>query len=542
MADTPIASCPIPNEAESAMIAPVDSFAVSVQSMNEASSPESSEIADSLSVFESEYPEGDERAVISLDSLAYVVTAPTPPPTHERSDSESVSQGAPNGTYAVTSGRQIDRETAERLRYQEAELVNATLHRLCSDIEARLVRTEETLHGLCDDAAGTPLHRLCAGIDSRLTRTEEALERRVEQTVELGRHIDAQFARTEDALRRVHETIAENSKLRELCASIDKRLSRTEEALRRTESLVADRTVQQLSARIDVRVAETEDTIRRIERSVEGAQLQNLPARLDRRFAQAEERLRRLESLLEAGAMPAAGGSSGPDVAVQRLSVEPGWRLLRLVRHHIGSTMAAIRFAATQTVAGARLPASRRVTIAATPGATGAVRRAARRCAPAVVLFVAMAVVAIFRNDAGIDSAPLPIEPLGKKEVTSEQPTLPTIETWHVPPAAPVRQANAVSGLAARPSRQTPSAQQPATTSEFLGSLSIASEPPGATVFINGRLVGVTPMEVTDRRAGSLALQITREGFERWTAAIQVPAGRLTQVKATLRPSAPSAR
>jgi ferritin-like metal-binding protein YciE len=504
------------------MIAPLDSFAVSVQSMSEASSPESeasspesSEIADSLSVFESEYPEGDERAVISSDPLAYVVTVPTPLPTRERSDSESVSQGAPNSRYTTTRGRQSDLETAESLRDQETELVYTTLHRLCSDIETRLVRTEETLHGLCDDAAGTPLHRLCAGIDSRLTRTEEALERRVEQTVELGRHIDAQFARTEDALRRVHETIAENSKLRELCASIDKRLSRTEEALGRTESLVADRTVQQLSARIDVRVAETEDTIRRIERSVEGAQLQNLPARLDRRFAQAEERLRRLESLLEAGATLAAGGSSGPDVAVQRLSVEPGWTLRRLVRHHIGST------------------------IAATPGATGAVRRAARRCAPAVVLFVAMAVVAIFRNDAGIDSAPLPIEPLGKKEVNSGQLTLPTIETLRVPPAAPVREANAVSGLAARPSRQTPSAQQPATTSEFLGSLSIASEPPGATVFINGRLVGVTPMQVTDRRAGSLALRITREGFERWTAAIQVPAGRLTQVKATLRPSAP---
>jgi ferritin-like metal-binding protein YciE len=539
------------------MIAQRGSCAIGVQSVNGESTPESADSIDPFSFFESELPGCDNTAVVPSQAPTYGVTVLTAEPTSERSDAGSVSREAPNSTYTTTRGRQSDHETAESLRDQETELVYTTLHRLCSDIEARLVRTEDAVHELCDVAAGTPLHRLCAEIASRLTRTEEALEKTVEHTVELGRHIDARFARTEDALRRVHETIAENSRLPELCASIDERLSRTEEALRRTESLVADRTVQQLSARIDVRVAETENAIRRIERFVESAQLHHLSAKIEGRFAEAEERLRRLASLLEAGAARAAGanhvlaednrtiddrnGSSGPAVAGQRfvVSVKHGWRLPRLVRHHIGSTMAAIRFPATQTVAGARLSAPRRVPIAATPGATGAVQRAARRCAPAVVLFVAMAVVAIFRNDARIDSAPLPIEPWGKTEVGPERLTLLLIEALREPPAAPVREANAVSDLAARPSRQAPIAQQPAKTSEFLGSLSIASVPPGATVFINGRLVGVTPLEVTDRRAGSLALQITREGFERWTAAIQVPAGRLTQVRATLRPSAP---
>ena len=556
MADAPTASCPVSNGAESPMITQPDSCAVSVQPVNGESSPEVADSVDSLSLFESELPECDNTGVVPSQPLAYDVTVHTAVPSRERSYAESVSRGAPNNTDTTTSGRQIDRDTAESFPDQEAELYT-TLHRLCSDIVARLVRTEDAVHELCDVAAGTPLHRLCAGIDSRLTRTDEALERTVEHTAELGRHIDARFARTEDVLQRVHETIAENYGLRELCVSIDERLSRTEEALRRTESLVADRTVQQLSARIDVRVAETEDAIRRLERSVESAQLHHLSARIEGRFAQAEERLRRLATLLEAGATRAAdakdvldeghrtsdnrSATSGPAVAVQRLivSLEGGWGLPRLVRHHIGSTMAAIRFAATQTIVRVRLASKRRVTIAATAGTTGAVQRAARRYAPAVVLFVVVAVVAIFRNDTRIDSPPLPIEPWGNKEVGPGRLTLPTIDALRMPPAAPVRQANARPGLAARPSRQAPIAQPPAKTSEFLGSLSIASEPPGATVFINGGLVGVTPLEMNDRRAGSLAVQITREGFERWTAAIQVPAGRLTQVRATLRPRAP---
>ena len=525
MADTPIASCP--DEAESPMIAQRDSSAVSVQSVSGASPPELADsFVDSLSMFESELPGCDDMAVVPSQPLADIVTVGTAGPPASVSMQNQFLEERQTAHHA--SGWQSDREAAETLRYQEAELVHTTLQRLCSDIEARLVRTEEAIHQLCDVAAGTPLHRLCAGIDGRLARTEEALEKTVEHTVELGGHIDARFAR---------KTIAANNELRELCANIDKRLSRTEEALRRTESLVGDRTVQQLSARIDVRVAETEDAMRRIERSVESAQLHHLAARIDGHFAQAEERLRRLEALLEAGATPAAGSNH---VLVENNRTIDDRSVSAASAVAVQRFVAEIRFAVTQTVARARLSVRRRGAITATSGALGAVQRAARRCAPAVVLFVAVAVVVGFRSDASIDTAPpLPVEPLGKRGVGPGPLTLPMIEALTAPPAAPVRQANAGTGLAARPLRQAPIAEQPARTSEFLGSLSIASEPPGASVFINGGLVGVTPLELTDRRAGSLALQITREGFERWTAAIQVPAGRLTQVRATLRPSAP---
>jgi hypothetical protein len=553
MADTPTTSCPVPAESESSPVAQRDSSSVSAQSISDTCSPELADGVDPLSMFESEHPGGDETIVVAPQPPAYMVTvraALRTSSTGERSDTESVPLRASH-TYTTTSGCHSDRETSETLRHEESELVVAqnALHRLCSDLEARLVRTEESLHELCNVAEGTPLQRLHVGIDSRLSRTEHALERTGEQTVELGRHIGERFARTEDALRRLHETVAETNKLRELCASIDRRLSRTEEALKRTETLVVDRTLQQLSARIDVRVAETGDAIHRIERSLENAQLQHLSARIAGRFAQADERLSRLEALLEAGAAAAkatqGSGSPAEVIAVQRFLVpeEQGWRRPRVIRHRVVATMAIIRFAATQMVARARLSLRPRAAIATT-GDTSSVQRIAKRCAPVVALFATIAVVTNFRNDARVKTAkPLPVEQLSEQEINPgpvASPVIsPVIETLPVAAPAAVRPANAVRLPAALPARQAPVVEPLVQSLPFLGSLSVASEPPGATVFINGQLVGVTPLDLTDRRAGSLALQITRDGFERWTAAIQVPAGRITRVNATLRPSAP---
>ena len=69
-----------------------------------------------------------------------------------------------------------------------------------------------------------------------------------------------------------------------------------------------------------------------------------------------------------------------------------------------------------------------------------------------------------------------------------------------------------------------------------VGTLSITSVPSGASVSINGKVSGVTPMKLPRQRAGSLAVQIAHDGFERWSAAVRVPADRLTEVTARLRP------
>jgi hypothetical protein len=43
-------------------------------------------------------------------------------------------------------------------------------------------------------------------------------------------------------------------------------------------------------------------------------------------------------------------------------------------------------------------------------------------------------------------------------------------------------------------------------------------------------------LKLSGHRAGSSAVQISQEGFERWSASVRVPADRVTEVDARLRP------
>jgi PEGA domain len=98
----------------------------------------------------------------------------------------------------------------------------------------------------------------------------------------------------------------------------------------------------------------------------------------------------------------------------------------------------------------------------------------------------------------------------------------------------------ATSGSAGAQARATRDARPPkpqgqAPTSQFVGSLAVESSPPGAAVFINRQRVGVTPLEVQGLQSGSRVIWIERDGYRRWTAAVDVPADRLTRVSAKLQ-------
>ena len=480
MAETPTTSSSIPNEEELA--------------------------DDALLLFVPEHLDSS-IDVLPQQPPAYVVTIRTSLPASESSSrAEPLPRPMPSSALNVTGGQHRGGEMVDRLWNLEAQQVALqTLYRLCTDIERRLGLTEDALHDLHDVAFTTTLQRACVEIENRLARTEDALQQSGEHAVELRMQIDTRLQRLENVLRRVHETVVENRSPKQLRASIDERPSRTEAAVHRMESLATDSALHQLSAHMDVRLAEAEDAIRRIERSVESADLHHLHANIDGRFRQAVDKLRRLESLLEA--------RTAWTVGVQRVvvfSADVG-RRARPVLHHAAAATAAIALAARQTIARTLLSAQRLATTLAAAGVDVArLQRAVRRCAPAVVLAAAMAVAAIVRNDPRIDTTA----------------------------AAAVFEAKTVRPPATRTSVTASIAKGPMGALQFLGSLAIASEPPGATVFVDGQRVGVTPLELPASKAASLALQITRKGFQRWTAAIQVPAGQLTQVKVTLQPSA----
>ena len=122
------------------------------------------------------------------------------------------------------------------------------------------------------------------------------------------------------------------------------------------------------------------------------------------------------------------------------------------------------------------------------------------------------------------------------------QPTQSVASSSRQPLPAPLLTANASLSsqepIAVRDLPSPPRPLTPAPRQVFVGTLSITSVPPGASVSINGKAAGVTPLRLPRQRAGSLAVQIAQDGFERWSAAVRVPADQLTQVTAMLRPMA----
>jgi hypothetical protein len=69
---------------------------------------------------------------------------------------------------------------------------------------------------------------------------------------------------------------------------------------------------------------------------------------------------------------------------------------------------------------------------------------------------------------------------------------------------------------------------------EFYGSLSVESLPAGASVFLDGRLIGTTPLASVRVPAGSHVVRLDRTGFLPWTTSIQVVSGQPVRVTASL--------
>lgn len=71
----------------------------------------------------------------------------------------------------------------------------------------------------------------------------------------------------------------------------------------------------------------------------------------------------------------------------------------------------------------------------------------------------------------------------------------------------------------------------------FRGAISVESQPAGAQVSVDGRPVGVTPLVGWELPAGSHVVRIDRDGYERWSAAIQVVTEKTVSVVTNLQPT-----
>jgi chromosome segregation ATPase len=70
---------------------------------------------------------------------------------------------------------------------------------------------------------------------------------------------------------------------------------------------------------------------------------------------------------------------------------------------------------------------------------------------------------------------------------------------------------------------------------QYVGALTVDSEPTGSVVFVDGQQIGETPVELAGLRAGSHVVRIERDGYDRWTTAVLVVTDKQTSVSAKLQ-------
>jgi len=90
---------------------------------------------------------------------------------------------------------------------------------------------------------------------------------------------------------------------------------------------------------------------------------------------------------------------------------------------------------------------------------------------------------------------------------------------------------------AARISQAPAAPPPPASTIErYTGSLVVESLPAGATVFLDNKAVGKTPLTLNGVHAGEHVVRLERDGYHRWSRAIRVVATERNRVTASLEP------
>ena len=80
----------------------------------------------------------------------------------------------------------------------------------------------------------------------------------------------------------------------------------------------------------------------------------------------------------------------------------------------------------------------------------------------------------------------------------------------------------------------TPEPATPGTMGRFVGTLYVDSRPSGARVFVDGKLVGTTPLAMPSVAAGEHAVRLESDGYRRWTSSVRVVASEQNKVTASL--------
>jgi hypothetical protein len=101
-------------------------------------------------------------------------------------------------------------------------------------------------------------------------------------------------------------------------------------------------------------------------------------------------------------------------------------------------------------------------------------------------------------------------------------------------PIATVPEPPPATEPAAGPAPRAPRAAPVDEAASGPGSLNVVSRPSGAEVFVDGRVVGRTPLVISNVPSGAHNVRMQLSGFRRWATTIQVRPGARTRVAASL--------
>jgi hypothetical protein len=127
---------------------------------------------------------------------------------------------------------------------------------------------------------------------------------------------------------------------------------------------------------------------------------------------------------------------------------------------------------------------------------------------------------------AGRTPAALGDLPLGEHRVRVERDGYVIADRRVVLTAA--RRSPSITVMLARDRKPVPPPTVTATT------LGVDSRPMGASVYVDGRFVGTTPLSLSHLVAGNHTVRLERDGYQHWSSSVHVVAGEKNRVAASL--------
>ena len=129
-------------------------------------------------------------------------------------------------------------------------------------------------------------------------------------------------------------------------------------------------------------------------------------------------------------------------------------------------------------------------------------------------------------NPSAPAPAPLPLE--------SPPPAVPAAVASPPARAARPREVPERSPRPSVPARPPPARAAPVPLTAMPATLVVESRPAGANVFLDGRLIGITPLSLSSLATGDHAVRIELAGYNQWTSSVRLAGGEHRRVAASL--------